>query len=214
MGREAVVLTLVATGRSAGVGVVWWCGSPARRKKRKAAARRRGSRGSRGSRCPGDGGSSSSHGRLRSSRRTAPSTGGSTPPSPPFTPFSSGGSTGGHGSNSPRRLGLGSPPRLGGGLNSGARRGTRGRLGCAGRRGARRDDEARGRRARLWLWSSAKATKVGDDVVTSSRGRVTRCGLHLPATRVTRGRWRRRGWSLGRGWAGSSVGLKKGLAAR
>jgi hypothetical protein len=50
MGREAVVLTLVATGRSAGVGAVRWCGSPARRKT-KAAARRRGSRGSRGSRC-------------------------------------------------------------------------------------------------------------------------------------------------------------------
>jgi hypothetical protein len=31
---EAVVLTSVATGRSAGVGVEWWCGSPARRKKR------------------------------------------------------------------------------------------------------------------------------------------------------------------------------------
>jgi hypothetical protein len=46
---EAGVLTSVATGRSAGIGVVGRCGLPARRKKRKAAARRRGSRGSRGS---------------------------------------------------------------------------------------------------------------------------------------------------------------------
>jgi hypothetical protein len=46
---EAGVLTSVATGRSAGVGVVGRCGLPARRKKRKAAVRRRGSRGSRGS---------------------------------------------------------------------------------------------------------------------------------------------------------------------
>jgi hypothetical protein len=81
---------------------------------------------------------------------------------------------GGQGSNSLRQLGLGPPPGLGGGLNSGAQRGTRGRLGCARRRGARRDGEDRGRRARLWLWSSAKATKVGDDAATSSRGRVTR----------------------------------------
>jgi hypothetical protein len=45
---EVVVLTSVATGRSAGVGAEWWCGLPARRKKRKAACHR-GSRGSRGS---------------------------------------------------------------------------------------------------------------------------------------------------------------------
>jgi hypothetical protein len=39
MSKEAVVLTLVATGRSAGVGAVWWCGSSTGRKT-KAAARR------------------------------------------------------------------------------------------------------------------------------------------------------------------------------
>jgi hypothetical protein len=49
IGREAVVLTWVATGRSAGVGVEWWCGSSVGKKTR-AAARRRGRRGSRGSR--------------------------------------------------------------------------------------------------------------------------------------------------------------------
>jgi hypothetical protein len=38
MGREEVVLTSVATGRSAGVGVEWWCGSAARRKKMRVAA--------------------------------------------------------------------------------------------------------------------------------------------------------------------------------
>jgi hypothetical protein len=48
-GREAVVLISVATGRSAGVGVSWWCGSSAGKKTR-AATRRRGRRGSRGSR--------------------------------------------------------------------------------------------------------------------------------------------------------------------
>jgi hypothetical protein len=49
MGREAAVLTSVATGHSAGVGVEWWRGSSAGKKTR-AAARRRGRRGSRGSR--------------------------------------------------------------------------------------------------------------------------------------------------------------------
>jgi hypothetical protein len=152
---------------------VRWCGSPARRKT-KAAARHRGSRGTRGSRCsrrrwvrllpraaPVFAADASFHGRLHSSFS-------------PFTPFSSGRSMGGQGSNSPRRLGLGRSPGLCGGLNSGTRRGTRGWLGCARRHRARRDGEARGRRARLWLWSSAKATKVGDDAAMSSRGRVTR----------------------------------------
>jgi hypothetical protein len=37
MGREAVVLTSVATGRSAGVGAEWWCSSSAGKKTRAAA---------------------------------------------------------------------------------------------------------------------------------------------------------------------------------
>jgi hypothetical protein len=70
-GREVFVLTLVATGRSAGVGEVRWRGSLAGRKTKATAARRQGSRGSRGVGVLGDGRSGSSHGRLRSSRRTA-----------------------------------------------------------------------------------------------------------------------------------------------
>jgi hypothetical protein len=107
-----------------------------------------------------DGGSGSSHGRLRSSRRTAPPTGGSSSPSPPLQPpFSSGGSARVAGEQLPEAVRVGILPGLGGGSYSGARRGTRGRLGCAGGRAARRDGEARGRRARLWLWSSAKAQR-------------------------------------------------------
>jgi hypothetical protein len=158
MGREAAVLTSVATGHSAGVGVEWWRGSSAGKKTR-AAARRRGRRGSRGSR-------RSHRRRVRllpraapSSRRATPPTGGSSSPSPPLLSLLPGGSMGGQGSNSPRRLGLGFPPGLCGGSYSGARRGTRAQLGCAGRRAARRDGEAHGRHARLWLWSSAKAQR-------------------------------------------------------
>jgi hypothetical protein len=84
-GREVVVLTLVATGRSAGVSEVRWRGSSAGRKTKVAAARRRGSRGSRGSRC-------SRRRRVRLLPRAAPvfaadgaPTDGSSPPSPPFT---------------------------------------------------------------------------------------------------------------------------------
>jgi hypothetical protein len=81
-GREVVVLTLVATGRSAGVGEVRWRGSSAGRKTKVAAARRRGSRGSRGSR-------RSRRRRVRLLPRAAPvftsngaPTDGSSPPSP------------------------------------------------------------------------------------------------------------------------------------
>jgi hypothetical protein len=78
MSKEAVVLTLVATGRSAGIGAVWWCGSSAG-KKMKAAARCRGSRGSRGSR-------RSQRWWVRLLPRVAPvfTADGSSPPSPPL----------------------------------------------------------------------------------------------------------------------------------
>jgi hypothetical protein len=84
-GREVVVLTLVATGRSPGVGEVRWHGSSAGRKTKVAAARRRGSRGSRGSR-------RSRRRRVRLLPRAVPvfaadgaPTDSSSPPSPPFT---------------------------------------------------------------------------------------------------------------------------------
>jgi hypothetical protein len=82
MGSETVVLTLLATGRSADVGEVRWRGSSAGRKAK--ATRRRGSRGSRGSR-------RSRRRRVRLLPRAAPvfaadgsPTGGSTPPPPLF----------------------------------------------------------------------------------------------------------------------------------
>jgi hypothetical protein len=50
-GRGMLVLTLVATGRSAGVGEERWCGSSAGRKMKMTAARRRGGSGSSGGRC-------------------------------------------------------------------------------------------------------------------------------------------------------------------
>jgi hypothetical protein len=58
----------------------------------------------------GDGGSGSSHGRLRSSRQTALPRAAPLLLLPPCSPFFPGGSVCGQGSNSPRRLGLGVAP--------------------------------------------------------------------------------------------------------
>jgi hypothetical protein len=80
--------------------------------------------------------------------------------------------------------------------------------------GARRNGEARGWRATFALGVS-QSGEVRDDTATSARRRVTRCGACLPATERPRAvGGGRRGWLLGHGWAGSGVGLERGLAAR
>jgi hypothetical protein len=102
-GWGVLILTLVATGRSAGVGEVRWRGSSVGRKMKATAERRRGSRGSRGSRCAWQR-------RVRLLPRAAPvfaaddaSTDGSNPSfSPLHFSFSSCGLVGGQGSGFPR----------------------------------------------------------------------------------------------------------------
>jgi hypothetical protein len=98
------------------------------------------------------GGSGSSHGRLRSSQRTALPRAAPFLLLPSFTPFSSDGTVWAVRGNSPGAARVGSSP--GGSaaaLNRAARHGTRGRPGCVGGRGARRDGEARGRCAAFAL---------------------------------------------------------------
>jgi hypothetical protein len=91
-----------------------------------------------------DGGSSSSHGRLRSSRRTALPQAAPIPPSPSFTsPSPPAGWWADRGVVSPEVARFGrSPGGLGSGSYSSGRRGARGRPGCAGGRGACRNGEA------------------------------------------------------------------------
>jgi hypothetical protein len=141
-GQGVLVLTLVATGRSTGIGGVRWRGSSAGRKTKTTAGDdvevvEAGALE--------DGGSGSSHGRLRSSRRTAfprapsnPSFFPLTYPSPPASRWAV------RGVDSPqRRLGLGEPwgsrRRL---LIAAGGAGARGWPECAGGRGVRRDGEA------------------------------------------------------------------------
>jgi hypothetical protein len=154
--REAAVLTLVATGRSGGIGVEWWCGSPAGKKTR-AATRRRGSRGSMGCRRP-------RRRRVRLLPRAAPvfAADGSSHGRPLFSfssPSPPAGRRAWQGSNSPRRLGLGSSRGLGGGLSRGARRWDTRTDEMRRGGGACGDGEPCGRRARLWLWASAKGQR-------------------------------------------------------
>jgi hypothetical protein len=90
----------------------------------------------------GDGVSGSSHGRLRSSRRTALPQTTPNPPSPPLTSPSPAGRWADRGVIPPRRLGLGAPRGPGGGSYSHGPRRARGRPGCA--EGARGTPRRRG----------------------------------------------------------------------
>jgi hypothetical protein len=145
-GREVVILTLVATGRSAGVDEVRWRSSSAGRKTKAAAARRRGSRGSRCAR----------RRRVRLLPRAAsvfaadgaPTDGSNSSFSPPSLPFSSGGSVCGQGRDSPEAARVGCSP----GVAAAAFIAVRGTGHVDGRDapgGARRDGEARGRARRF-----------------------------------------------------------------
>jgi hypothetical protein len=109
----------------------------------------------------GDGGSGSSHGWLRSSRRMALPRTVAIPPSPPFTSSSPpAGRRADRGAISPEAARVGEIlGGLGGGSYSRERREARGRPGCAGRVATARPRPARP----LLLWPSAKAAKVGDD---------------------------------------------------
>jgi hypothetical protein len=113
----------------------------------------------------GDGESGSSHGRLRSSRRTALPRMAPIPPSPPFTsasPPAHWWADRGVIPHEAARVGR-SPGGLGSSSYSSGRRGAHGRPGCtAGARGAPRQ-RGHDRRAQLLLWPSAKVAKVGDD---------------------------------------------------
>jgi hypothetical protein len=213
MGREAVVLTLVATGRSAGVSEVWWCGSSAGRKT-KVVARRRGRTGSRGTRC-------SRRRRVRLLPRAAPvfaadgsPTDGSSPPPSPFTPLLLRRvGVSGLGSNSPEAARVGSClGGLGGGLNSGAARDTRTagmRRGSVGHAATVRPAAG----APLSLWASAKVGGRGDEVA-SAWPWVTQFGGPLCSDRAARAVGGDGGGRLlGRGWAESGAGLDRRLAA-
>jgi hypothetical protein len=128
------------------------------RKKTWAAARRRGGRGSSGSRRSR---------RVRLLPQAAPvfaayssPAGGSSPPSfSSFTPSPLVDGVGGRGGSPGAARVWGSLPGSAAALNRAAWLGTRGRPGCTGGGAVRRDGEDRGRRARLWLWSSAKAQR-------------------------------------------------------
>jgi hypothetical protein len=124
--------------------------------KRGGAARRRGGRRRRRW-CDGvevveaveagaldDGGSGSSHGRLRSSRRTALPWAAPIPPSPPFTsPSPPTSRRADRGVDSPEAARVGRSPGVSAAaLIAAGGAGACGRPGCAGGRGARRDGEA------------------------------------------------------------------------
>jgi hypothetical protein len=83
------------------------------------------------------------------------------------------------------------------------------------RRGARRDGEAQRPARPLSPWPLAKVAKVRDDdgYVSAAPGDVVRVPLVSDRSRAAVGGGRR-GWLLGRGWAGSEVGLEWRLAAR
>jgi hypothetical protein len=156
---------LVATGRSAGVGGVRWRGSSAGRKTKTTAGDdvevvEAGALE--------DGGSGSSHGRLRSSRRTvfprAPSNPSFSPLTSPSPPASRWAVRGVDSLPPPEASRVGRAPgvsaaasyscgRRGGTWTAGMHWGTRG----APRR------QGQGRRAALWLWPSAKVVKKEDD---------------------------------------------------
>jgi hypothetical protein len=163
-GREVFVLTLVATGRSAGVGEVRWRGSSAGRKTKATAARRRASRGSRGGRC-------ARQRRVRLLPRAAPvfaaddapTDGSNSSFSPLHFSFSSGGSVGGQGSDSPEAARAGSSPGVSAAAliavsNAGHVDG-RDEPGGTGHAATARPRPTRP----LLLWPSARAAKVGDD---------------------------------------------------
>jgi hypothetical protein len=123
--------------------------------KRGGAAHRRGGRRRRW-RCDGvevveaveagaldNGGSGSSHGRLRSSRRTALPRAPPIPPSPPFTSPPPASRRADRGVDSPEAARVGRSPGVSvAALIAAGGAGARGRLGCTGGRGARCDGEA------------------------------------------------------------------------
>jgi hypothetical protein len=141
---------------------------------RGGAACRRGGRRSRRRRGGGEeeevgdvvvpGGSGSSLGRLRSSRRTALPRAAPFLLLPSFSPFSYGGTAWLVRGVAPGAARVGSS--AGGSaaaLNRAARCGVRGWPGCAGSRGACRDGEATAGAPRFGLWLSAKGVKREDD---------------------------------------------------
>jgi hypothetical protein len=155
----------------------------------------------------GDGGSGSSHERLRSSRRTAlPRTG----PISPYPPFTSPSPPAGWWADRgvipplpPEAARVGTSSRGSAAAYVGWRgEGTRIQMRCAGGRAARRDGEPCGRRARLCLWASAKGNRLGMTRARHRGGRVTRCaGPACQRPGRTRGRWLRRVACWAGGWA-------------
>jgi hypothetical protein len=120
----------------------------------------------------------------------------------------------GLGSNSPEAARVASClGGLGGGLNSGARRGTRGRLGCAG--GARGTPRRRGPQpVRRFRFGRHPKREVGVTRLCQRGPRVTQFGGPLCSDRAARAVGGDGGGRLlGRGWAESGAGLDRRLAA-
>jgi hypothetical protein len=111
-----------------------------------------------------DGGTGSSHGRLRSSRRTACPRVASNPSFSPHFSFSSGVQVCGQGVDSPEAARVRRAPGVAAAASySGGPHGVRGWLRSTRGRGAHHDGETMTGAAALWLWPSAKAIKIGDD---------------------------------------------------
>jgi hypothetical protein len=111
-----------------------------------------------------DGGPGSSHGRLRSSRRTALPQAAPIPPSPPSLLLLLRRVGGRTGEWVPlRRLGLGDPRVSAAALIEAGGAGARGRPGCAGERGARRDSEATAGARRFSFGRHQKWQRRGND---------------------------------------------------